>query len=502
MLLRNQIYVTGFMGDFPSWALAHKKPGTELRLIRGNYYLYAVTSQWDKTTKKTKKITGPIIGKINPSGELIPSRRRDESQKKKSQNKFEFHAEVSVKEYGLSHFFLFHLRDVCAQLQACFPEHWPYILGAAYCRLYKQSPINQMPLHLCHSWLSESMKGVTFTEKNISMALRAVGRNRQQAVRFMQWDIPPGENVLIDLTHLPSRSGNGSIAQPGYNNQKNYDGQINVLYIFGNQSLRPIFYRIVPGNIRELAAFVLTMKESSVAQCTLIMDKGFYSLKNIAYLSDNGFRFVCPIKRDSPLVKETDRISLFEKSSARYFEYMRRIIWYVEISPTDADNKIYLYLDDELRIREEKDFIFRISSNPETYTIEKFEKKKLQFGTLSLLSNLDGKNAEQIYQIYKSRNQIEVMYDGFKGVLEADKTYMQNEETLQGWMLANHVALLAHHRLYQLLLSSNKLRKHSIGSIVERLSLVKKAKVNGQWVDTEIIKSSTKLFEDIGIPVT
>jgi hypothetical protein len=90
-----------------------------------------VTSQWDKTTKKTKKITGQIIGKINPSGELIPSRRRDESQKKKSQNKFEFHAEVSVKEYGLSHFFLFHLRDVCAQLQACFPEHWPYILEFA-----------------------------------------------------------------------------------------------------------------------------------------------------------------------------------------------------------------------------------------------------------------------------------------------------------------------------------------------------------------------------------
>ena len=490
------------MSDFPSWALAHKKPGTELRCIKGHYYLYAVTSQWDKTTKKTKKITGQIIGKIIPSGELILSRRRDESKKKSVNNKFEFLTEVSIKEYGLSHFFISHLQDICAQLQACFPEHWPYILGAAYCRLYKQSPINQMPLHIYHSWLSESIKEVSFTEKNISAALRSVGRNREQAVRFMQWDLPPGEHVLIDLTHLPSRSANGSIAQTGYNNQKNYDVQINVMYIFGNQSLRPIFYRIVPGNIRELAAFVLTMRESGIAQCILIMDKGFYSAKNIDYLSKNSFQFICPIKRDSPMVMDSDRISLFEKSQARYFEYMKRIIWYVEITPPDRSTKIYLYLDDELRTREEKDFLFRISSKPETYTIEKFEQKKMQFGTLSLLSNLGGKNAEQIYQIYKSRNQIEVMYDGFKGVLEADKTYMQNEETLQGWMLANHVALLAHHRLYQLLLSANKLGKHSIGSIVERLSLVKKAKVDGQWVDTETIKSSIKLFNDIGIPVT
>lgn len=502
MLLRNQIYVTGLMSDFPSWALAHRKPGTELRCIKGHYYLYAVTSRWDKSTKKTKKITSHIIGKIIPSGELIPSKRRDENKKRNIKNKFELLAEISVKEYGLSHFFLFHLKDICAQLKSCFPEHWPYILGAAYCRIYKQSPINQMPLHIYHSWLSESIKDVSFTEKNISMALRSVGRNREQAVRFMQWDLPPGEHVLIDLTHLPSRSLNGSIAQTGYNNQRNYDGQINVLYIFGNQSLRPIFYRIVPGNIRELTAFVLTMKESGIAQCVLIMDKGFCSAKNISYLTENGFQFICPIKRDSPLVEDSDRNSLFAKSQARYFEYMKRIIWHVAISPLNSSNKIYLYLDDELRTQEEKDFLFRISTKPETYTIEKFEKKKMQFGTLSLLSNLHEKNAEQIYQIYKSRNQIEVMYDGFKGVLEADKTYMQNEETLQGWMLANHVALLAHHRLYQLLLSSNKLRKHSIGSVVERLTLVKKAKLNGQWIDTETIKASTKLFDDIGIPVT
>jgi hypothetical protein len=502
LLLRNQIYVTEIMGDFPSWALQHRKPGTELRCINGHYYLYAVSSSWDKETKKTKKITGHIIGKINPDGELVPSKRRAAKVKGVAKNPLQFADKISVKEFGLSNFFISHMKDVCEQLKACFPSHWQYIIAAAYCRLYKQSPINQMPLHIHHSYLSEQLKDAVFDEKNISLALRDVGRDREQAVRFMKWDIPEGEHVLIDLTHLPSRSSNGAFAQPGHNNQKKYDGQINLLYIFGNQSLKPVFYRIVPGNIRELSAFVLTIEESGIKPCILIMDKGFYSLKNTGYLAKNKFNFICPLKRDSQLVKKEDRAKLSEKEQAQYFEYMGRIIWCVKIQPADKNKQIYLYLNDELRTKEERDYLIRIANKPESYSMKKFSQKKSHFGTLSLLTNLSDKSAEHIYQVYKSRNQIEMMYDGFKGVLEADKTYMQNEETLQGWTLANHVALLAHHRIYQLLLTSGKIKKHSIGAFIERLALVRKARVNGQWVDTEVIKQSLKLFEQVGVPVT
>ena len=46
-------------------------------------------------------------------------------------------------------------------------------------------------------------------------------------------------------------------------------------------------------------------------------------------------------------------------------KYMGRIIWYIEIQPSDKSKQIYLYLDNELRTREEKDFLVRISSKPE-----------------------------------------------------------------------------------------------------------------------------------------
>ena len=48
----------------PEWALKYKQPGSELRLIKGRYYLYAVTSKWNKEKKRAQKITGKLLGRI------------------------------------------------------------------------------------------------------------------------------------------------------------------------------------------------------------------------------------------------------------------------------------------------------------------------------------------------------------------------------------------------------------------------------------------------------
>ena len=49
------------MATHPQWALAHKKTGTELRLLNGKYYLYEVTNKWNKEKKRSQKITGTFL---------------------------------------------------------------------------------------------------------------------------------------------------------------------------------------------------------------------------------------------------------------------------------------------------------------------------------------------------------------------------------------------------------------------------------------------------------
>jgi predicted transposase YbfD/YdcC len=57
----------------PDWALKHKIPNTELRNIRGRYYLYSITSVWSPEKKRTKKKTLKQIGIIDQELGLIPT---------------------------------------------------------------------------------------------------------------------------------------------------------------------------------------------------------------------------------------------------------------------------------------------------------------------------------------------------------------------------------------------------------------------------------------------
>ena len=55
-------------------------------------------------------------------------------------------------------------------------------------------------------------------------------------------------------------------------------------------------------------------------------------------------------------------------------------------------------------------------------------------------------------KIGRDRNRlIASMFDLFKNILDSDKSHMQNEETLQGWIFMNHLALLAVYKIYHIL---------------------------------------------------
>ena len=40
---------------YPDWVLKEKRPGTNISKIGNNYYLYEVTSQWDKEKSEQRK---------------------------------------------------------------------------------------------------------------------------------------------------------------------------------------------------------------------------------------------------------------------------------------------------------------------------------------------------------------------------------------------------------------------------------------------------------------
>ncbi len=57
----------------PDWVLKHKLPNTEIRNIRGRYYMYNITSIWCPEKKRAKKKTLNQVGVIDPEYGLIPT---------------------------------------------------------------------------------------------------------------------------------------------------------------------------------------------------------------------------------------------------------------------------------------------------------------------------------------------------------------------------------------------------------------------------------------------
>jgi transposase len=305
--------------------------------------------------------------------------------------------------------------------------------------------------------------------------------------------------ILFDGTDIVSYSENIGINKPGKSKKGTYDSLINLMFIFSVEKQLPIYYRILPGNIKDVKSFRLCLDESGIKDAIVIADKGFYSEQNIKLLLEQQLLFIIPLRRDSKLIDYEPAKQGNKKAYQCYFKFEERYIWYYQYR--SETNQIVVYLDEELKTQEEKDFLNRISSCPEEYSLEAFHQKQHQFGTIALLNNIE-KTPQQTYEDYKSRGHIETMIDTLKNIVEADHTYMQNEQSLEGWMFINYIALHWYYRIYQLLRKNNLNYKYSPMDLVKHLTEVRKVKINGQWHLAEITKKTSDLLKIIGIPIT
>ena len=495
-ILHNTYYVITYIGgdmEHPEWVLKHKRKGTELRFIKGTYYLYEVSSKWNREKKRAQKITGKLLGKITPEG-FIQSPKLAVTQQPISS--------VIVKEYGATYFLMESLSDLGDALRKTFPSHWREILVLACLRLLHHSPLKNMDFHFQHSYLSELYPDVSVTDKKAGLLLRTIGNWRQKIVDLFRVRIMETHHdyLLIDATHLLSYSRQMEITEMGYSGSKEFAPQVNLLFIYAAALKMPVYYRIIPGNIREVSAFKLTLLESGINNVIIIADKGFYSASNITELQKEQLHFIIPLRRSSVLI-DYEPMKVPEKRGFNgYFKFSNRYVWYY--SYPSENGMIHCYLNEQLKHNEEQDYLSRIEKHPEKYSIEYFHNKQSHFGTLAISTNITKATPQDIYTHYKSRNNIEVMFDAMKNILHADRSYMHDETALEGWMFITFIALQWYYHIYQLLADKNLLSKFSPQDVLMHLSKIKKVKINNVWHLSEVPAKSKMLMEKLNIPIT
>lgn len=476
----------------PDWATAHRLPGTELRLIRGRYYLYAVSSKYDPILKRAKKVTGKLLGTITQENGFSKSEKLELIEKA---SKGVDVNRICIRENGFTCFLQQYNPIIEDKLKQFFPEIAQVIIYMSYARLVHNSPLKNMAFHISKSMLSINDK-TSLSEKYFSTTLREIGTKRTDITAYMKSFIKPNDYVMVDMTNIFSASDKMRYSKEGYNSDMIFDKQFNLLYIYSPDLVQPVFYRLYSGNIREVKGFKLCLQESGIADAVVIADKGFYSKKNIENLQQEGLRYIIPLKRDNGLI-------IYQKLQPRdlsYFKFEDRYIWYT-FYPCQGQ-QLFLFKDEKLKVQEEKDYLDRIESLPEYYQLEKYHDRTERFGTIALLSNVETETAEHIYSSYKSRNNVEVMFDGIKNILHADRTYMQNEDALEGWMFINHIALQWYYIIYNMLKQFNMLKRYSVSDFIMHLYEMKKVRINDSWIAEPITNASMTMLEKLKIHIT
>ena len=467
----------------PEWATCHRKKGTELRKINGRYYLYEYKTVYDKKRKKPKKITGKILGAITEREGFKPSPKRlsEEAPKPITQ--------IQSKEYGMANLITSKFKEYYDALEKIFGAQAKQLLAIAYCRFAYQCRLKHIPELLEASYLPEMLKINVFSEKKVSKILNDLGKNREKILDYMKLFITPNDHILIDFTNIFSNSKHIDLAQ--------YDPQINLLYIYSAKNKTPVYYKLLPGNIREVRAFKNSILEAGLKNARIIADKGFHSTKNVELLEKEGLEFILPLRRNNSTIDYTKIVKNSFHDKATYFKYQKRFIW-CEKQKIGENKFLYLFLDEKLKGYEQQTYLSRIDTHPESYNLENFRKTKHRHGTIALLSNVD-ETEENIYKTYKSRMSIESLFDDMKNGLKIDHTYMQNEQTLKGWMFINHIILQWYQQLYIELKEKKMLGKISVSDCIKKLTNIKKIKINNEWYLDDCTLKTQRLMKKLGI---
>ena len=154
------------------------------------------------------------------------------------------------------------------------------------------------------------------------------------------------------------------------------------------------------------------------------------------------------------------------------------------------------------------EFFYNNSCLSETY-----KGLKLSGGDLSKFLEDFGSNREKIIDFMKhfiSGNE-HIMFDGsggqeksfdfYKKLLDQDKSFIQDEKSLETLAFINHISLTLNYKIYNLLQEKELLPEFSVADFLSHLKYIFKIKINNAWCLSEITKEPKLLLKALNLHI-
>jgi len=445
--------------------------GLEVKELNTGFYVYRSTTYWDKELKKRRK-KSTYLGTLDRTKGLVLSKKPIISPS---------HIKT-IWNYGTAAILNCAIKELIPSLQEAFPDIWEEICVLTQVRMLGYVPLKRVECVWDELYNIQSIFP-TLNPKHLAKVLSWIGNNRQGQNKVFRCLTQSDNYLVYDLSAIFSRSEGISFAERGYNKNKLFLPQLNLALLCSAYDNLPSMIRLIPGSVRDISTLQRSIEEINIEGKTLILDTGFFSKKTIQFLKKSNWSFIIPTKRNSKLYKISVNVTT-------HFFYHDRLIKAGKHFMQDF--YFYRFIDSDLKIDEERSLYKQFDEGK--ITIDQLSASLEKAGNIIMISNLDSEPKE-IFLLYKRRDLVEKHYDSFKTILEADRIYLQSDDTVFGHIFISFLALYGYTKIENILKKFELINRYSPRDIFTLYGKVKIVDFDGNIMLLEIPKKIRDLTQ-------
>jgi transposase len=399
-------------------------------------------------------------------------------------------------------------------------------------------------MYRCSSWSEKNIHPYNeyMMGQRISELLNQITKDEIEHFNYL-WltRIVEKDNLCYDITSISSYSQNIEYIRHGYNRDCEKLPQINLAVLYGQKSGLPTYYRRLPGNITDVITLENTIKTLNylgVKNINFILDRGFYSIKNISEMFLKRHNFIIALPIDRVWVKQAidlyrndieninnfyefddEEIIYFKKHIFKWSSPQRRLYLHIyfnnkkkaddindllkniitlknQFVEGKIDKKLELKYKKYLTIKNKKDDRIIVTINNQM--IEDY--KNRYTGFFCLLSSNSNDPLETLL-IYRKRDMVENSFDDLKNHLDTKRLRIHSSQAMDSKLFIHFIALIIKSEIRKIAKNDPKIKYLSICEIFDELSLLCKTTFKSRYGElySEITPKATKILECFGL---
>lgn len=342
-----------------------------------------------------------------------------------------------------------------------------------------------------HALFTPDMK--IYTDSKVSDFLH--GLKPEQSVGFLNsWNKSKNKRQKIYLSYDSTNKNcqAGDIDLVEYGNAKVDAGLpiFNYSVACDSANREPLFYELYPGSLNDVSQLICMIDKAhgyGYRNIGFILDRGYFSKKNLAYMDQNGYSFLIMVKGMKDFIRDIieENQGDFENSRGRYIDRYDVYGTTVKRFLCEGDTKkrnFHIYYSDgkaysekqeiKQRIRRLKKYLdscvgkecvpfgpeirkyFHLNYEKDGKTLKLAEentsavKKELSLAGYFAIVSSDNMTAREAIELYKSRDASEKLFRSDKSYLGNKSMRVHSDEALSSKVFIQFIALILRSRIY------------------------------------------------------